>query len=68
MTANAEWRCDFCHEEQRTLYEGWFYAVPTNEWNQGTATAGLLQLMRGCKTCVNEQIKSGRAKAKELIE
>lgn len=68
MTADAEWRCEFCFQEHRTLYEGWFYAVETNEWNKGTASAGLLQLKRGCKTCVNLAIESGQAKAKELIE
>ena len=68
MTADAEWRCEFCFQEHRTLYEGWFYAVETNKWNKGTVSAGLLQLKRGCKSCVNTLIESGRAKSEELIK
>lgn len=67
MMADAEWLCDFCRKEQRTLYEGWFYAIEKNEWNHGTASAGLLQLKRGCKSCVNKAIESGMAKCKEPL-
>lgn len=64
---NTDWLCDFCNKEQQTLYEGWFRAVPTNEWNVGTATASLIQQYRVCRACMQQAIENGRACAKEII-
>jgi hypothetical protein len=43
--------CEFCFTTESPLYEGWFKAVATNEWNKGTATDGLMQLRVSCAEC-----------------
>jgi hypothetical protein len=64
---NNDFACEFCGTIQNTLYEGWFRTPAAfNEFAQGTASAGLLQLRRVCKKCCQQAIKNMVAVAKEL--
>lgn len=67
MEFEDDWKCDFCHKPQHTLYEGWFYtSEKLNPWAQGTPSAGLMQMRRGCKFCVNQAIELGLSKADKI--
>lgn len=45
-------KCDFCGKEFDVLYQGWFSnSEKYNPWAKGTATAGLMQMARGCREC-----------------
>lgn len=64
-----DFRCEFCLEEQETLYEGWFKHEHHNkEFFSGTATSGLIQRRRACKSCATKLIDNGTACATELPE
>lgn len=57
---DSEFKCDSCHQPTNTLYEGYFYATAKlNPFAQGTASAGLLQLRRLCKQCVDQYKELG---------
>lgn len=63
----GDFRCEFCGEEQETLYEGWFRTdAAFNEFSKGTASAGVIQKKRACKACVEATINSGVALAKSI--
>jgi hypothetical protein len=67
MNDPNDFRCEFCLRETNTLYEGWFYTdQKLNPWAEGTASAGLMQIRRGCKTCVNKAIELGLCKAEKV--
>lgn len=53
---DADELCEFCQKE-RAMYEVWLR--PQRNWvNEGTASAGLLQLRQVCKTCLeNPEIR-----------
>jgi hypothetical protein len=64
---SADFVCEFCRQEQKTLYEGWFRtAAAFNPYAKGTASAGLLQLRRACNRCAEEAVRNGVACATEV--
>lgn len=67
MHNKKDFRCEFCHEEQETLYEGWFRHEHRNsQFFNGTVTSGLIQRKRACKWCADKLIKNGTACAEKL--
>lgn len=59
--------CEFCGKVKDTLYEGWFRThAAFNEFAQGTASAGLLQLRLACKDCLEEAILNKISLATEI--
>ena len=62
-----EFVCEFCNQEQDTLYEGWFRSSAAfNPFAKGTASAGLIQLRRVCRDCANKAVKNGVACATKV--
>lgn len=60
-------KCEFCIEEPDILYEGWFRNGQSfNPFAKGTVSAGLLQLRRACKKCMQKAIDSGLSVAKSI--
>ena len=56
--------CSFC-TKNKAVYEGWFYAVQKNWFNEKTADSGLLQLREVCSDCLEkEEINQLRYKTK----
>ena len=68
MAYNKEdFKCEYCHTEQETLYDGWFRHPHHNqEFFRGTATSGLIQRMMVCRSCASILIKNGTACAEKL--
>lgn len=67
IDGNNDFRCDFCNQEQETLYEGWFRtSAAFNPCAEGTASAGLIQLRRVCHNCAKKAIDSGVACANKM--
>lgn len=63
----SDFRCEFCHKEQDTLYEGWFYTKAKHDpFAQGTASAGLMQKRRACKECTELAILNKMTQATEI--
>lgn len=60
--------CEFCGTDKPlTFYEGWFYTeARKNQFAQGTASAGLMQLRIACKECLQEAIDNDMTPVKEI--
>lgn len=62
-----QFACEFCGKPQLELYEGWFRtAAAKNPYAAGTASAGVIQLRRACRSCAKLLIDSGMACAESL--
>lgn len=55
MKNQNDFKCDDCHKEVETLYQGWFRNVQSmNPWAKGTASAGVMQQKRLCYDCMKK--------------
>lgn len=63
-------KCEVCGDtpwdKNEDLYETFLPAASLNQWNVGTATAGLLRSTVACKPCI-DRVRSVREKAKRQL-